>query len=81
MPSDGDRKIIDEFRAKGGKGVTGFGDRLLLLTTIGPKTGRKHRVPLAYHLDGDRYVVAGSKGGAPTHPDWYQNLVRQREAR
>jgi deazaflavin-dependent oxidoreductase (nitroreductase family) len=72
--------IIDEFRAKGGKGITHFGDRLLLLTVKGAKTGRERTLPLAYHLDGDRYVIAASKGGAPTHPDWYHSLVKAREA-
>jgi deazaflavin-dependent oxidoreductase (nitroreductase family) len=31
--------------------------------------------PLAYSMDGDRYVIAASKGGAPESPDWYFNLV------
>ena len=69
------KTMIAEFRAKGGKGVARFGDRLLLVTVTGRKSGSPTVVPLAYHVDGDRYVVAASKGGAPTHPDWYQNLV------
>lgn len=73
--NDWNNKIIAEFHAKGGKGVTGFGDRLLLVTLTGRRSGRTLTVPLAYHMDGDRYVVAGSKGGAPTHPEWYRNLV------
>jgi deazaflavin-dependent oxidoreductase (nitroreductase family) len=73
--------MIEEFRAKGGKGVTHpYGDRMLLLTIRGAKTGRTQTVPLVYHLDGDRYVIAASKGGAPTNPDWYHNLVNHREA-
>lgn len=78
---DWNSKIIEEFRAKGGKRVTHFGDRLLLLTVRGAKTGRQLTVPLAYHRDGDRYVIAASKGGAPTHPAWYYNLVAHREAK
>lgn len=81
MPTDWNKGIIDEFRARGGKGVTHpHGDRLLLLTVRGAKTGQPRTVPLAYHRDGDRYVVVASKGGAPTHPDWYHNLVAHREA-
>ena len=72
--------IIEEFRAKGGKGVTGFGDRLLLLTTTGAKTRRTLTTPVAYHRDGEGYVIAASKGGSPTHPAWYHNLVAHREA-
>lgn len=78
--ADWNTGIVEEFRAKGGKGITHFGDRLLLLTVRTPKTGRERIVPLAYHLDGDHYVVAASKGGAPKHPDWYQGLVKHREA-
>ncbi len=74
------KRTIDEFHAKKGRGIGGFGDRLLLLTTRGAKSGRAHTTPLAYHRDGDRYVVAGSKGGAPTHPAWYHNLVKHRDA-
>lgn len=75
------RKMIEEFRAKGGKGVTHpYKDQLLLLTVNGAKSGRPMTVPLAYHMDDGRYVVAASKGGAPTHPAWYHNLVAHREA-
>lgn len=80
MSSDWNKRTIDEFHSKGGKGITGFGDRLLLLTTKGAKTGRMLTTPVAYHLDGDRYVIAASKGGAPTNPDWYRNLEKAREA-
>lgn len=73
--TDWNTKIIDEFRHKGGVGVTNFGDRLLLLTVRGARSGKRRTVPLAYHRDGDRYVVAASKGGAPANPDWYRNLV------
>ena len=70
------QNLIEEFRAHDGK-VTGVfeGAPLLLLTTTGAKTGRKHTTPLVYFQDGDRIVVFGSKGGAPTHPAWYHNLV------
>ena len=74
-------KIIEEFRAKGGKGITNFGDRLLLLTTRGAKSGRWHTTPLAYSRDGDRYVVIASKGGAPHHPDWYHNVLTNHAAK
>ncbi len=80
MASDWNRQMIDEFHAKHGKGVGRFGDRLLLLTVKGARTGRARTTPLAFHRDGDRYVVAASKGGAPTDPDWYVNLRKHREA-
>jgi deazaflavin-dependent oxidoreductase (nitroreductase family) len=71
---------IARFRAQGGKGIPPWGDHLLILHTRGAKTGRVSVQPLVYHMDGDRYVIAGSKGGAPTHPGWYHNLVKHREA-
>jgi deazaflavin-dependent oxidoreductase (nitroreductase family) len=72
--SDWNNKIIDEFRAKHGVGITNFGDRLLLLNVRGAKSGKTYTIPLAFHRDGDNYVVAASKGGAPTNPDWYHNV-------
>jgi deazaflavin-dependent oxidoreductase (nitroreductase family) len=78
--ADWNARVIEEFRAKRGRGVGAWGDHLLLLTTRGAKSGVVHTTPLVYHRDGGRYVVAASKGGAPTHPDWYHNLVKHREA-
>jgi deazaflavin-dependent oxidoreductase (nitroreductase family) len=75
MP-DWNKGIIDEFHAKGGKGIGHFGDNLLLLTTKGARTGERRTNPAAYHRDGDRWVIVASKGGAPTHPGWYHNLVK-----
>ena len=70
------RKIIDEFRANDGKVGGRFeGRTLLLLHTKGAKSGRERINPLAYVKDGDRYVIIASKGGAPTSPSWYFNLL------
>src|SRR5579884_2279122 len=71
-PNDYNQAVIEAFRANGGH-VQGP-NRLLLLTTIGAKTGLPRTVPVAYSTDGDRLVVVASKGGAPTNPDWYVNL-------
>ncbi|TMC78614.1 MAG: nitroreductase family deazaflavin-dependent oxidoreductase, partial [Chloroflexi bacterium] len=78
--ADWNKTMIDEFHAKGGKGIGHFGDKLLLLTTRGAKSGRIQTSPIVCHRDGDRYVIAGSKSGAPSHPAWYHNLVKHREA-
>lgn len=48
---------------------------LLLLTTIGAKSGQPRIAPLAYTTDGDNLVIIASKGGAPSNPDWYYNLL------
>ena len=72
---DFNEKIIDEFRANAGKVGGRFeGAPLLLLHTTGAKTGRTRVKPLAYRRDGDRVVVFGTKGGAPTNPEWYYNI-------
>lgn len=72
--------MIAQFHAKHGKGIGHFGDRLLLLTTKGAKSGRAQLVPVAFHRDGDRYVIVGSKSGASRNPDWYHNLVKHNRA-
>ena len=47
----------------------------LLLTTTGRRTGQPRTSALIYGRDGDDYLVIASKGGAPHHPQWYQNLT------
>ncbi len=68
--------LIAEIRANDGKVGGMFANSpLMLLTSMGAKSGRERTSPLVYTTDGDRMVVIASKGGAPTHPDWYHNLV------
>ena len=69
--------LIDDLRAHGGHATSGnfVGRQVLILTTTGAKTGEKRETPLAYTLDGDRVVIVASKGGAPSHPAWYHNVV------
>jgi deazaflavin-dependent oxidoreductase (nitroreductase family) len=50
------------------------GSPILLLTTIGRRTGKRRTRPLAYVRDGERYVLCASNGGSPAHPGWYHNL-------
>ena len=74
--NDWNSGIIAEFRANGGKvGGRWAGRTLLLLHTTGAKSGQRRVNPLAYTRDGDRLVVIASKGGAPTNPDWYYNML------
>lgn len=73
--SDWNRGVIEEFRTNKGKVAAFAHQPLLLLTHTGAKTGKKRTNPLACFRDGEHYVVAGSKGGAPTNPDWYYNLL------
>ena len=74
--ADHNAPIIEEFRANGGK-VGGFfeGATLLILHTKGRKSGRPQTVVLNHLQDGDRFVVFGTKGGAPEDPDWVANVL------
>ena len=70
------QQIIEEFRANGGKVGGPFeGGNMLLLTTMGAKSGQPRTNPLAYSADGDKILIIASKGGAPTNPDWFYNLI------
>ena len=51
------------------------GAPVLTLTAPGRKSGQLRTVPLLYIRDGDRYIVIASKGGSPTNPDWFENLI------
>ena len=74
--TDYNAAIIDEFRAHEGKvGGQLEGSPMLLLHTIGARSGEERVNPLVYQADGDRLVVFGSKDGAPTNPDWYHNVL------
>ena len=74
--SDWNRAIVDEFRANGGKVGGQFeGAPLLLLHTVGAKSGELRVNPMMYLADGDRLIVFASKAGADTNPAWYHNLV------
>ncbi len=73
-------QIIDEFRANGGVVGGPFeGAKMVLLTTTGAKSGQQRTLPLVYFPDGERVLIVASKGGAPTNPDWYHNLVANPE--
>ena len=66
-------KVVEEFRANGGK-IAGRAP-LILMTTKGAKTGQERVYPLMAVPYDDSYLAVASKGGAPTHPQWYHNLM------
>ncbi len=73
-------KIIDEFRDNAGKVSGPFeGAPLLLLHSTGAKSGKERITPMMYQAVGDSLAVFASKGGSPTNPDWYHNLVAHPE--
>jgi deazaflavin-dependent oxidoreductase (nitroreductase family) len=79
MP-DWNDKIIAEFRDN--NGVVGgpfAGAHLLLLHTVGAKSGDTRIAPMMYFTEGDDRVVVASKAGAPENPAWYHNLLASPE--
>ena len=79
-PNSFNEGVIAEFRANEGKvGGPFTGAPMMILTTTGAKSGQPRTMPLVYTTDGDRYVIIASKGGAPTNPDWFRNLVANPE--
>ena len=74
--TDWNSKIIEDFRANGGKVGGQFeGAPLLLLHTVGAKTGQQRVNPMMYQQVPSGYAVFASKGGAPDNPDWYHNVL------
>lgn len=77
---DFNRDLVKDIRANG-KATSGpfLGKDVLVLTTKGANSGEVRETPLVYSRDGDHIVIVASKGGAPTHPSWYHNLVKHPE--
>jgi deazaflavin-dependent oxidoreductase (nitroreductase family) len=72
---------IDRYRETNGEvGYIWNGVPTLLLTHTGRKSGEPRTTALIYAQDGDDYLVVASMGGAPSHPQWYLNLVANPEA-
>ncbi len=70
------QRVIEEFRANGGRvGDRHEGRPILLLTTTGAKSGKPYTTPVMYLRDGERLAIFATHGGSPRHPDWYHNLV------
>lgn len=78
---DGNQQIIDEFRSNGGTVTTmGFGRDLVLLHHLGAKSRAERVTPVMALRPGDGvWLIAASKGGAPTNPAWFHNLVAHPE--
>ena len=82
--TDWNQGIIAEFRANEGR-VGGMfkGAPMILVHHVGRTSGKEYVNPLVYlpGQGGDRVMyIFGSKGGAPTHPDWYRNLIAAGQA-
>jgi deazaflavin-dependent oxidoreductase (nitroreductase family) len=69
------------YRETGGeRGYHWRGTTILLLTTTGRRSGAQRTTPLIHRVDGERWVVVASKGGAPANPSWYENLLADPDA-
>jgi deazaflavin-dependent oxidoreductase (nitroreductase family) len=78
-PADWNAQVIEEFRANEGRvGGQFAGAPMVLVHHRGRRTGRELVNPMMYlqdDADPKTIYVFASKGGAPTDPDWYRNLV------
>jgi deazaflavin-dependent oxidoreductase (nitroreductase family) len=70
------QQVIETFRANGGEvGDLVGGNPVVLVHTIGARSGRKRVVPLVPYREGNELYLMASKGGSPEHPAWYHNLI------
>src|ERR1700730_7176125 len=75
-PTESVRTQVAEYEASGGiEGGTLEGRPVVILTSVGAKSGKVRKNPVMRIVDGDRYVAVASAGGSPTNPSWYTNLV------
>ncbi len=69
------------YRETGGeRGYRWRGAEILLLSTLGRSSGDQHTTPLIHRVDGERWVIVASKGGAPDDPGWFKNLTAEPNA-
>lgn len=83
QPNDWNQRVIEEFRASGGKvGGQMEGWPLVLVHHVGAKSGIERVTPVVFQrLEGGSVAIFASKAGAPTNPDWFHNLVASPETR
>ena len=76
------RKQVADYEASGGvEGGTREGRPVVILTSVGTKSGKVRKNPVMRIVDGDRYLAVASAGGSPTNPSWYANLVAHSRVR
>ncbi|MCV7173477.1 nitroreductase family deazaflavin-dependent oxidoreductase [Mycobacterium manitobense] len=75
--SDWARENAEQYMASGGtEGTELKGRPVILLTTVGAKTGKLRKTPLMRVENNGEYAVVASLGGAPKHPVWYHNIKK-----
>lgn len=79
-PSDFARNQVDLYESSGGqKGTTNRGRPVIVLTTLGAKSGKVRKTPLQRVEHDGEYAVVASLGGAPKPPKWYYNVLAHPE--
>lgn len=74
-PAQWVREQVEQYESSGGtEGTTMRGMPVIILTTVGARSGKIRKTPLMRVEHDGRYAVVASQGGAPTHPVWYHNL-------
>jgi F420H(2)-dependent quinone reductase len=74
-PSEWARKQVEEYESSGGTRATTLrGMPVIILTTLGAKSGKVRKTPLMRVESEGRYAIVASLGGAPKHPVWYHNV-------
>jgi deazaflavin-dependent oxidoreductase (nitroreductase family) len=66
-----DKRLVP---ATNGRVSSAPGQPVLVIETVGAKSGQRRRTPLVYATDGDELILIASQGGAAKHPGWYHNL-------
>ena len=83
MPGDNDlfgQEHVRVYRQTDGEhGYHWRGTTILLLTTVGRRSGKERTTPLIHRVDDGRWVIVASKGGAPDDPLWYKNILADPE--
>ncbi|NOV99601.1 nitroreductase family deazaflavin-dependent oxidoreductase [Isoptericola chiayiensis] len=75
-PSEFVANQVETFEASAGaEGNTMRGKPVIILTTVGARSGKVRKIPLMRVEHDGAYAVVASMGGAPTHPVWYHNIV------
>jgi deazaflavin-dependent oxidoreductase (nitroreductase family) len=75
-PSEWARTQAEQYEASGGREANTLrGVPIIVLTTLGAKSGKLRKTPLMRVEHEGRYAIVASRGGAPTHPLWYHNVV------
>lgn len=79
-PSDWVREQVEKFEASNGQEANTLnGDPIVVITSVGAKSGKLRKNPVMRVERDGTYVAIASKGGAPEQPEWYYNLVAHPE--